>query len=72
METRAGFQVKLAYSNADQWTTTQNAGKADGWVFLEEIVYGKSQLPVIVDSQKLSGGSGNLIFHGKSKGTGNF
>ena len=47
--------------------TPQNIGKSDGWVFLEEIVYGKSQPPLIVDSQKISGASGNLTFHGKSQ-----
>ncbi len=68
----SGFDVKLAYTHADQWTTTKNAGKADSWVFLEQIVYGKSQLPVIVDSQKLSGSSGNLTLHGKTKEQGIF
>jgi peroxiredoxin len=47
--------------------TPQNNGKSDGWVFLEEIVYGKSQPPLIIDSQKISGASGNLTFHGKSQ-----
>jgi thiol-disulfide isomerase/thioredoxin len=67
-----GFQVKLTYKNADKWLTTQNSGKADAWVFLEEIVYGKSQLPLIIDSQKLSGPAGNLTFYGKSKEQGIF
>ncbi len=67
-----GFEVKLAYTNADQWTNLKNAGKADSWVFLEQIVYGKSQLPVIVDSQKLSGSSGSLTFHSKTKEQGIF
>ena len=61
------FQVKLAYSNSDKMMTPQNSEKSDGWVFLEEIVYGKSQPPLIIDSQKISGGSGNLTFHGKSQ-----
>jgi peroxiredoxin len=64
------FQVKLTYKNADKLITPQNAGKSDQWVFLEEIVYGKSQLPVIVDSQKLAGSSGNLTFQGKNKSQG--
>jgi peroxiredoxin len=67
-----GFEVKLAYKNADKWISTQNAGKTDGWVFLEEIVYGKSKLPLIIDSQKLTGATGNLTFHGKSKDQGIF
>src|SRR5664279_3881778 len=67
-----GFDVKLAYNNADRWIISQNAGKADSWVFLEEIVYGKSQLPMIIDSQKLSGSSGNLNFHSKRKEQGIF
>jgi peroxiredoxin len=66
------FQVKLTYKNSDKLMTPQNAGKTDNWVFLEEIVYGKSQLPLIVDSQKLSGVSGNLTFQGKSKSQGIF
>ena len=49
------FRVMLTYKNAEKLVTPQIPGKSDGWVFLEEIVYGKSQLPVIVDSQKLSG-----------------
>jgi peroxiredoxin len=67
-----GFEVKFTYANADQWTAKTNTGKADSRVYLEEIVYGKSQLPVIADSQKLTGSSGNLIFHGKKKEQGIF
>ena len=52
---KSRFQVKLAYTNSDKMITPQNAGKSDGWVFLEEIVYGKSQPPLIIDSQKISG-----------------
>src|ERR1700682_1384047 len=69
---KSRFQVKLSYKNSDKLITPQNAGKPDGWVFLEEIVYGKSQLPLIVDSQKLSGVSGNLTFRGRSKNQGIF
>ncbi len=64
---KSRFQVKLAYANSDKMIIPQNAGKSDGWVFLEEIVYGKSQPPLIVDSQKISGASGNLTFRGKSQ-----
>jgi len=64
---KSRFQVKLAYSNSDKMMTPQNAANSDGWVFLEEIVYGKSQPPLIIDSQKISGGSGNLTFRGKSQ-----
>ena len=66
------FQVKLSYTNGDKLITPQNTGKSDGWVFLEEIVYGKSQLPLILDSQKLAGVSGSLTFKGKSKSEGIF
>lgn len=62
------FQVKLSYRNADKLISPQNAGKSDRWIFLEEIVYGKSQLPQIVDSQKITGVNGNLNFQGKSNG----
>jgi peroxiredoxin len=67
---KSGFEVRLAYKNADKWMAMQSAGKTDSWVFLEEIVYGKSQLPMILDSQKLSGATGNLSFQGKSKDQG--
>ena len=66
------FQVKLTYTNGDKLIIPQNAGKSDGWIFLEEIVYGKSQLPLIVDSQKISGVSGNLTFQGKTMSQGIF
>jgi peroxiredoxin len=66
------FQVKLSYKNSDKMISPQNSGKSDGWVFLEEIVYGKSQLPLIVDSQRISGTTGNLTFAGKSKTQGIF
>ena len=60
------FQVKLTYKNSDKMINPQNSGKSNDWVFLEEIVYGKNQLPVIVDSQKISGPSGSLTFRGKN------
>jgi peroxiredoxin len=66
------FRVMLTYRNAENLVTPQVTGKSDGWIFLEEIVYGKSQLPVIVDSQKLSGAKGNLTFRGKGKKEGIF
>jgi peroxiredoxin len=58
------FQIKLIYKNADKLS---NNGKAAEWVFLEEIVYGKNQLPLLVDSAKLTGSSGSLTITGKSK-----
>jgi thiol-disulfide isomerase/thioredoxin len=64
---KSRFLIKLAYTNSDKMIMPQNAGKSDGWVFLEEIVYGKSQPPLIIDSQKISGSSGNLTFRGKSQ-----
>ncbi len=66
------FQIKLTYKNLDKMANPQNAGKSDGWVFLEEIVYAKTQAPVIVDSQKTSGTSGSLVFKAKSKSEGIF
>jgi peroxiredoxin len=60
------FQVKLTYKNSDKMISPQNSGKSNDWVFLEEIVYGKNQLPVIVDSQKISGPSGSLTLQGKN------
>jgi peroxiredoxin len=67
-----GFKVKLSYKNSDKLVSPQSGAKSDGWVFLEEIIYGKSQPPVIVDSQKLSGASGTLNFRGRSKDQGIF
>jgi peroxiredoxin len=66
------FQIKLSYRNFDKMSSPQNSGKSDGWVFLEEIVYAKTQLPVIVDSQKVTGASGNLQFKANSKSEGIF
>jgi peroxiredoxin len=66
------FQVKLSYKNSDKLVSPQSGTKSEGWVFLEEIIYGKSQPPVIVDSQKLSGVSGTLNFRGRSKNQGIF
>jgi len=64
---KSRFQVKLAYSNSDKMMIPQNAAKTDGWVFFFFFLYGKSQPPMIIDSQKISGASGNLTFHGKSE-----
>jgi peroxiredoxin len=64
------FEVKLSYSNSDKIVSPQTAGKSDKWVFLEEIVYGKSQLPLIIDSQKITGVSGSLTFQGKNASQG--
>lgn len=71
-EKQGDFQVILRYKNADKLITPANTGKSDQWVFLEEILYGKSQLPIIVDSQKISGASGEVSLHGKSKTEGIF
>jgi peroxiredoxin len=67
-----GFHLQLAYTNGDKLITPQNSGKADNWVFLEQIVYGKNQLPVIVDSQKMSGVAKTLKFSAKPKTEGIF
>jgi peroxiredoxin len=66
------FQVRLSYKNSDKLVSPPSGAKPEGWVFLEEIIYGKSQPPVIVDSQKLSGVSGTLNFRGRSKDQGIF
>ncbi|MDP9040619.1 MAG: redoxin domain-containing protein [Bacteroidota bacterium] len=68
---KSRFLVKLSYNNGDKLVNPQN-GKSGGWIFMEEIAYGKSQLPTLVDSQKISGSSGNLTFQGKSKTEGIF
>jgi peroxiredoxin len=69
---KSQFRINLAYKNIDKISNPQNNGKFDGWVFLEEIVYAKNQLPVIVDSQKTSGTSGNLAFKTTNKSEGIF
>ena len=69
---KSQFQVKMTYKNSDKLVFPNDGPKSDKWVYLEEIVYGKSQPPVIIDSQKLSGVSGNLSFRGKSKEQGIF
>jgi peroxiredoxin len=66
------FHVNLSYKNSDKLLSPQGGAKFEGWVFLEEIIYGKSQPPVIIDSQKLSGVSGNLSFRGRNKDQGIF
>ncbi len=68
---KSRFLVKLSYNNGDKLVNPQN-GKSGGWIFMEEIAYGKSQPPTLVDSQKISGSSGNLTFQGKSKTEGIF
>jgi len=60
------FQVKVAYKNADKLMAL-NIGKTDLWVFLEEIVYGKNQMPRIVDSEKVIGNSGTFTLFAKNK-----
>jgi peroxiredoxin len=68
---KSRFLVKLSFNNGDKLVNPQN-GKSGGWIFMEEIAYGKSQPPTLVDSQKISGSSGNLTFQGKSKPEGIF
>jgi peroxiredoxin len=66
------FHIQLSYNNGDKLITPQNAGKSDSWVFLEQIVYGKSQLPLIIDSQKMSGVANTMKFNYKNNGEGIF
>ena len=60
------FQVKVSFQNADK-LAAMNPGIKTDWVFLEEIVYGKAQLPKIIDSAKISGSGGSFTLTGKSK-----
>ncbi len=62
-----GFQVKLSYTNADKLVQANSGfpGSAPTWVYLEEIVYGKDQAPLLVDSAKLAGTTGNIELKGK-------
>jgi len=57
-----GFQVTLSYTNADKLVQAGSGfpGSAPTWVYLEEIVYGKDQAPLVVDSAKLAGAAGNI------------
>lgn len=62
------FHVNLSYTNAEKLVQANPGfpGSAANWVYLEEIVYGKDQAPVIIDSGKLSGSSGSVELSGKS------
>jgi peroxiredoxin len=64
------FHVNLTYTNADKLAQANPGfpGSAANWVYLEEIVYGKDQAPVIVDSAKLNGSTGSAkLSAGNSK-----
>jgi|SRR6185437_7289565 len=67
-----GFQVTLSYTNADKLVQAGSGfpGSAPTWVYLEEIVYGKDQAPLVVDSAKLAGAAGNIALKGKGTGEG--
>jgi peroxiredoxin len=67
-----GFQVSLSYTNADKLVQAGSGfpGSAPTWVYLEEIVYGKDQAPLVVDSAKLAGAAGNIALKGKGTGEG--
>jgi peroxiredoxin len=62
-----GFHVNLTYTNADKLVQANPGfpGSAATRVYLEEIVYGKDQGPVIVDSAKLNGSAGSVELTGK-------
>src|ERR1035438_5908073 len=61
------FEVKLSYTNANKLAEANPGFPGTGavWVYLEEIVYGKDQAPVIVDSAKLSASAGNIELTGR-------
>ena len=61
------FHVSLSYTNADKLVQANSGfpGSAATWVYLEEIVYGKDQPPVVIDSAKLTGAAGNIDLKGK-------
>jgi peroxiredoxin len=62
-----GFEVNISYTNADSLPRPDSGfpGSAPTWVYLEQIVYGTEQAPVIVDSAKLPGSAGKLVLKGK-------
>ncbi len=59
------LNVVCTYKNADKIFFSPN-----GKVYLEEIITGKDQGPVAIDSQKISGNSGTFTLSGKIRGTG--
>jgi peroxiredoxin len=64
------FQVNLSYTHADKLGQTDAGftGGAPSWVYLEEIVYGKTQAPVVIDSARLKGAEGQVELKGKGSG----
>ncbi len=64
-----GFEVNLSYTNANKLTEANPGFPGTGvvWIYLEEIVYGKDQAPIVVDSAKLSGSTGNVALKGKEE-----
>jgi peroxiredoxin len=61
------FHVNLSYINADKLAQANPGfpGSGVNRVYLEEIVYGKDQAPLIIDSAKLSGSTGSVELTGK-------
>ncbi|HEY4155355.1 MAG TPA: TlpA disulfide reductase family protein [Puia sp.] len=59
--------MNLSYTNADslRQPSTGFPGAAPTWVYLEEIVYGRDQAPVMIDSAKLNGSTGSIELRGK-------
>ena len=64
---KKGFEVNISYTNADSLPRPNSGfpGSAPTWVYLEQIVYGTEQAPVIVDSARLPGSTGKLVLKGK-------
>jgi|HubBroStandDraft_6_1064221.scaffolds.fasta_scaffold278051_2 peroxiredoxin len=59
------LEVVCTYKNADKLFFSST-----GKIYLEEIVTGKDQGPVAIDSVKLSGNSGTISLSGKIRGSG--
>lgn len=73
---KESFKVTGSFRNADKMSIPVPGGIADqkaiSKVWLEEISFGKEQAPIILDSAKISGASGNFSLSGAGKPGGIF
>jgi peroxiredoxin len=60
----APFRIDLKYSEADKLIPGAPAGQKN-FVYLEQVVYGKDQSPVLADSAELVGSTGTVTLKGK-------
>ncbi len=63
---KADFRITGTYTNADKLNVS-GVPAAFNKVYLQEVVYGKDQSPVALDSAKVSGNAGSFSLRAKSK-----